>query len=133
MWLEWRTSPRKTHSRHHAGTLVDIMPELGHVTVHFLYIDLVCTKWCVFQNWMKLGTLHHVHHVVARVHLQWAGFDVGGADEQVLRYWFSVLQGLQATGLRLVHSSSGEGRRGLKRDGGNARSFYTLSFVNTRQ
>lgn len=74
--------------------------------------------------------------MVATVHLQWAGFEVGGSDEEVLRYWFSVLRGLQAAGLKLVHSSAGEGHRVLKRTAAaaaDAHSSYTLSWVNTRR
>ncbi|XP_057684660.1 probable methyltransferase-like protein 24 [Corythoichthys intestinalis] len=136
MWLEWQSPARKTRARRRAGasrTLADIMAELGHATVHFLYADLLSAEWRVFQNWIEAGTLQRVHHVVARVHLEWAGFQVGGAEEQVLRYWFTVLRGLGDTGLRLVHSSRGDGQRVLKRYVENARSSYTLSWVNTRR
>lgn len=77
--------------------------------------------------------MQNVHHLVATVHLQWAGFEVGGTDEEVLRYWFSVLKGLQASGLKLVHGSAGEGHSVLKQTTANARSSYTLSWVNTRR
>ncbi len=100
--------------------------------VHFLYADLLSAEWRVFQNWIELGTLQSVHHLVARVHLQWAGFEVGGTKEGVLRYWFCVLQGLHASGLKLVHSSKGEGHSILKQTVANAHSSYTLSLVNTR-
>ncbi|TMS18183.1 Methyltransferase-like protein 24 [Larimichthys crocea] len=100
--------------------------------VHFLYADLLSAEWRVFQNWIETGTLQSIHHLVATVHLQWAGFEVGGTDEEVLRYWFSVLQGLQAFGLKLVHSSAGEGHSVLKQTVANAHSSYTLSWVNTR-
>ncbi|XP_061617033.1 probable methyltransferase-like protein 24 [Phyllopteryx taeniolatus] len=68
---------------------------LGHRTVHFLYADLLSTEWRDFQNRIELGTLRRVHRPVARVHLQWAGFRVGGggvADERVPRYWLGVLR-----------------------------------------
>lgn len=100
--------------------------------VHFLYADLLSAEWRVFQNWIESGTLQSVHHLVATVHLQWAGFEVGGTNEEVLRYWFSVLQGLQASGFKLVHSSAGEGQNVLKQRAPNAHSSYTLSWVNTR-
>ncbi|KAF3707506.1 Methyltransferase-like protein 24 [Channa argus] len=131
MWLEWRAPRKRKHkTRGNLGsvsqTLADIM------AVHFLYADLLSAEWRVFQNWIELGTLQSVHHLVATVHLQWAGFEVGGTDEEVLRYWFSILQGLHASGLRLVHSSAGEGHSVLKQMVSNAHSFYTLSWVNTR-
>uniref|UniRef100_A0A3Q3CWT8 Methyltransferase-like protein 24 n=1 Tax=Haplochromis burtoni TaxID=8153 RepID=A0A3Q3CWT8_HAPBU len=137
MWLEWRAPKKRAHKRRGnpggvSQTLADIMAALGHHTVHFLYADLLSGEWRVFQNWIEAGTLQNVHHLVAKVHLQWAGFEVGGRDEEVLRYWFSVLQGLQACGLKLVHSSAGEGHSVLKQTVANAHSSYTLSWVNTR-
>ncbi|XP_040909537.1 methyltransferase-like protein 24 [Toxotes jaculatrix] len=137
MWLEWRAPRKRKHkTRGNLGsvsqTLADIMAALGHHTVHFLYADLLSAEWRVFQNWIESGTLQSVHHLVATVHLQWAGFEVGGTDEEVLRYWFSILQGLHASGFKLVHSSAGEGHSVLKRTVANAHSSYTLSWVNTR-
>lgn len=136
MWLEWRVprkSKRKTRSNSGSisQTLADIMAALGHHTVHFLYADLLSAEWRVFQNWIESGTLQNVHHVVATVHLQWAGFEVGGTDEEVLRFWFSVLQGLQASGLKLFYSSAGRGHSVLKQKVTDAHSSYTLSWVNT--
>ncbi|XP_044028501.1 methyltransferase-like protein 24 isoform X2 [Siniperca chuatsi] len=137
LWLEWRAPRKRKHkTRGNLGavsqTLADIMAALGHHTVHFLYADLLSAEWRVFQNWIESGTLQSVHHLVATVHLQWAGFEVGGTAEEVLRYWFSVLQGLQGSGLKLVHSSAGEGHSVLKQTVANAHSSYTLSWVNTR-
>ncbi|XP_071396874.1 probable methyltransferase-like protein 24 [Centroberyx affinis] len=137
MWLEWRAPRKRKHkTRGTLGsvsqTLADIMGALGHHTVHFLYADLLSAEWRVFQNWVELGTLWSVHHLVATVHLQWAGFEVGGTDEEVVRYWFSVLQELRAAGFQLVHSSPGEGHSVLKQTVANAHSSYTLSWVNMR-
>ncbi|XP_028452387.1 methyltransferase-like protein 24 isoform X4 [Perca flavescens] len=136
MWLEWRAPrKRKQKTRGNLGsvsqTLADIMAALGHHTVHFLYADLLSAEWRVFQNLIESGTLQSVHHLVATMHLQWAGFEVGGTNEEVLRYWFSVLLGLQASGLKLVHSSAGEGHSVLKQTVANGRSSYTLSWANT--
>ncbi|XP_069551435.1 probable methyltransferase-like protein 24 [Brachyistius frenatus] len=138
MWLEWRALKKRKHkTRGNLGsvsqTLADIMAALGHHTVHFLYADLLSAEWRVFQNWIETGILQSVHHLVATVHLQWAGFEVDGGDEEVLRYWFSVLRGLQAPGLKLVHSSAGEGHSVLKQTVANAHSSYTLSWVNTQR
>uniref|UniRef100_A0A3Q1GKX4 Methyltransferase-like protein 24 n=1 Tax=Acanthochromis polyacanthus TaxID=80966 RepID=A0A3Q1GKX4_9TELE len=138
MWLEWRVPKKRRHkTRGNLGsvsqTLADVMAALGHHTVHFLFADLLSAEWRVFQNWIEAGALQNVHHLVATVHLQWAGFEVGGTDEEVLRYWFSILQGFQASGLKLVHSSAGEGHSILKKTVANAHSSYTLSWVNTRR
>ncbi|KAG7244984.1 hypothetical protein INR49_023550 [Caranx melampygus] len=160
MWLEWRTPRKRKHkTRGNLGsvsqTLADIMTALGHHTLSYLYVpmatglcaipgchgnsfssllyaDLLSAEWRVFQSWIESGTLQSVHHLVATLHLQWAGFEVGGTNEEVLRYWFSILQGLQASGLKLVHSSAGKGHSVLKRTVANAHSSYTLSWVNTR-
>ncbi|KAG7261437.1 hypothetical protein CRUP_015574 [Coryphaenoides rupestris] len=135
MWLEWR-SPRKRTGRRRGApnsvsrTLGDIMASLGHRSVDFLYADLLSAEWRIFQNWMEHGTLWSIHHLVATVHLQWAGFEVGGTNEEVVRYWFSVLQGLKASGFQLVHSSPGEGHSVLKQPIAGAHSSYTLSWVN---
>ncbi|XP_061597853.1 probable methyltransferase-like protein 24 [Cololabis saira] len=137
MWLDWRTRKRRRHKTRGnlvsaSQTLADIMAALGHHTVHFLYADLLSAEWRVFQNWIEAGTLQNVHHLVATIHLQWAGFEVGGNSEEVLRYWFSVLRGLQASGLKLVHSYAGEGHSVLKQTVTDAHSSYTLTWVNTR-
>ncbi|KAF7649443.1 hypothetical protein LDENG_00141430 [Lucifuga dentata] len=107
MWLEWRAPRKRKHKKRGtlgsvSQTLADIMASLGHHTVHFLYADLLSAEWRVFQNWIELGTLDHVHHLVTMVHLQWAGFEVGGTNEEVIRYWFSILQGFQDSGLKSV-------------------------------
>ncbi|XP_028316735.1 methyltransferase-like protein 24 isoform X2 [Gouania willdenowi] len=137
MWLEWRAQKKRKHKTggHLSAvshTLADIMAALGHQSVHFLYADLLSAEWRVFHSLIEEDTLHHIHHLVAKVHLQWAGFEVGGTNEEVLRYWFSVLRGLQTSGLKLVHSSAGEGHTVLKQTVGHAHSSYTLSWVNTQ-
>ncbi|XP_047239612.1 probable methyltransferase-like protein 24 isoform X2 [Girardinichthys multiradiatus] len=135
LWLEWRAPKGRRHrmSGSQGGvshTLADIMAALGHHTVHFLYADLLSAEWRVFQNWIEVGILQNIHHLVATVHLHWAGFEVGGSNEEVLRYWFSVLRGLEACGLHLVHSSSGEGHSVLKHTLESAHSSYTLTWAN---
>ncbi|XP_024862920.1 methyltransferase-like protein 24 [Kryptolebias marmoratus] len=137
LWLEWRAPRRRKHkTRGNLGsvsqTLADIMAALGHHAVHFMYADLLSAEWRVFQNWVEVGTVRSIHHLVATVYLHWAGFEVGGTDEEVLRYWFSVLRGIEASGLHLVHSSAGNGRSVLRRTVADARSSYTLSWVNAR-
>ncbi|XP_017163017.1 methyltransferase-like protein 24 isoform X2 [Poecilia reticulata] len=137
LWLEWRAPKRRRHGASGspggaAHTLADIMAALGHHTVDFLYADLLSAEWRLFRNWIEAGTLQNIHHLVATVHLHWAGFEVGGSDEEVLRYWFSVLRGLEAAGLHLVHSSSGGDHGVLKHTVESAHSSCTLSWVNTR-
>ncbi|XP_014033650.1 probable methyltransferase-like protein 24 isoform X3 [Salmo salar] len=136
-WLDWRTARGRKQKKKKgvlcsgSRTLKDIMETLGHHTVDFLYADLLSAEWRVLQNWAELGTLGRIRHLVATVHLQWAGFEVGGTEAEVVRYWFSVLQGLQDAGFRLVHSSPGAGKSVLRHQVDNAHSSYTLSWVNT--
>ncbi|KAM9418908.1 putative methyltransferase-like protein 24 isoform 2-T2 [Salvelinus alpinus] len=134
-WLDWRAARGRKQKKgvlcSGSRTLKDIMETLGHHTVDFLYADLLSAEWRVLQNWAELGTLGRIRHLVATVHLQWAGFEVGGTEAEVVRYWFSVLQGLQDAGLRLVHSSPGAGKSVLRHKVDNAHSSYTLSWVNT--
>ncbi|KAM8883585.1 putative methyltransferase-like protein 24 [Synchiropus picturatus] len=135
-WLEWRARRKgKAGSKlgSVSGTLADIMTALGHHIVHFLYADLLSAEWRVFQNWIETGTLQRVHHLIAATHLQWPGFEVGGSEQEVLRYWFSVLQGLQSAGLKLVHTSAGPGQNVLRHAAAGAHSSYTLSWVNMRR
>uniref|UniRef100_A0A087XLX9 Methyltransferase domain-containing protein n=1 Tax=Poecilia formosa TaxID=48698 RepID=A0A087XLX9_POEFO len=128
LWLEWRAPKRRRHGASGSGgaahTLANIMAALGIHTVRETYADLLSAEWWLFQNWIGAGTLQNIHHLVATVHLHWAGFEVGGSDEEVLRYWFSVLRGLEAAGLHLVTV--------LKHTVESARSSYTLSWVNTK-
>ncbi|XP_023832375.1 probable methyltransferase-like protein 24 isoform X3 [Salvelinus sp. IW2-2015] len=134
-WLDWRAARGRKQKKgvlcSGSRTLKDIMETLGHHTVDFLYADLLSAEWRVLQNWAELGTLGRIRHLVATVHLQWAGFEVGGTEAEVVRYWFSVLQGLQDAGFRLVHSSPGAGKSVLRHKVDNAHSSYTLSWVNT--
>uniref|UniRef100_A0A4W5NCK5 Methyltransferase domain-containing protein n=1 Tax=Hucho hucho TaxID=62062 RepID=A0A4W5NCK5_9TELE len=134
-WLDWRAARGRKQKKgvlcSGSRTLKYIMETLGHHTVDFLYADLLSAEWRVLQNWAELGTLGRIRHLVATVHLQWAGFEVGGTEAEVVRYWFSVLQGLQDAGFRLVHSSPGVGKSVLRHQVDNAHSSYTLSWVNT--
>ncbi|XP_067112399.1 probable methyltransferase-like protein 24 [Osmerus mordax] len=136
-WLDWR-SPRGRRQKKRgilgsgSRTLADIMKALGHQMVHFLYADLLSAEWRVLQNWAELGTLQSIRHLVVTVHMQWAGFEVGGTDAEVVRYWFSILQELHVAGFRLVHSFPGEGEKILKHKVTNAHNSYTLSWVNRR-
>ncbi|CAB1320694.1 unnamed protein product [Coregonus sp. 'balchen'] len=116
VWLDWRAARGRKQKKK---------------GVDFLYADLLSAEWRVLQNWAELGTLGRVSHLVATVHLQWAGFEVGGTEAEVVRYWFSVLQGLQDAAFRLVHSSPGAGKSVLRHKVENAHSSYTLSWVNT--
>ncbi|CAL8398005.1 unnamed protein product [Gadus morhua 'NCC'] len=135
MWLEWRSLRKGTRRKRGilgsvSQTLRDIMQALSHHKVDFLYADLLSAEWRIFQNWMEQGTLLSIQHLVATVHLQWAGFEVDGTNEEVVRYWFSILHGLKASGFQLVHSSPGEGRSVLKQSTASTHSSYTLSWVN---
>ncbi|KAM6959171.1 putative methyltransferase-like protein 24 [Aplochiton taeniatus] len=137
-WPEWRP-PKKRKQKKKASlgsgpkTLADIMEILGHQRIDFLYADLLSAEWRVLQNWAELGIIRSVGNLIATVHMQWAGFEVPGTNEEVVRYWFSVLQGIHAAGFQLVHCSAQEKEnRVLKQTVTNAHGSYTLSWINTR-
>ncbi|KAI7798807.1 putative methyltransferase-like protein 24, partial [Triplophysa rosa] len=133
-WLDWR-HPR---SRLHVGLmgnvqhrLVDIMDSLGHPMVDVLRMDLESAEWRMLESWIKDGTLKRINQLILTIHLQWAGFEVGGAEEEVVLFWYSVLRALHISGLHLVHLTHGLGRMVLGHKLDNLHSSYTLSWIRT--
>ncbi|KAG7457843.1 hypothetical protein MATL_G00231620 [Megalops atlanticus] len=134
-WLDWR-GPR-TGQKTGLGDatprkLSAIMDALGHSEVHFINADLESAEWRVLESWVLDGTLRRIQQLVLTVHLQWAGFEVGGNSMEVVRFWYSVIRELHSAGFRLLHSSEGPGQTVLRHSLPNTRSTYTLSWVNTR-
>ncbi|KAF4100455.1 probable methyltransferase-like protein 24 [Onychostoma macrolepis] len=133
-WLDWR-NPRR-----HAGLvgnvqhrLLDIMDSLGHTMVDVLRMDLESAEWRILESWIKDGTLRRINQLILTIHLQWAGFEVGGAEEEVVRFWYSVLRALRISGLQLVHSAHGPGHIVLRRKLADSHSSYTLSWIRTSE
>ncbi|XP_059412255.1 probable methyltransferase-like protein 24 isoform X1 [Carassius carassius] len=133
-WLDWR-NPRR-----HAGLvgnvqhrLLDIMDSLGHTMVDVLRMDLESAEWRILESWIKDGTLRRINQLILTIHMQWAGFEVGGAEEEVVRFWYSVLKALRISGLQLVHSSHGPGHIVLRHKLADSHSSYTLSWIRTSE
>jgi len=97
-------------------------------------VDMESAEWKILENLVLEGVLDSVGQLLLEVHLHWAGFEVGGDDASVVRYWFSLLKELQRAHFRLFrwHSDPAKPRLLLHKNVLNASSAYTLGFVNTR-
>lgn len=90
-------------------------------------------EWKILENLVLEGVLDSVGQLLLELHLHWAGFEVGGDDPSVVRYWFSLLKELERANFRLFHvySDPAKPRLFLHKNVLNASSAYTLSWVNT--
>ncbi|XP_064203258.1 probable methyltransferase-like protein 24 [Anguilla rostrata] len=134
-WLDWRSPRDSQHAALRDATprkLSAIMDALGHGKVQFINADLESAEWKVLESWVMDGTLGRIQQLVLTVHLQWAGFEVGGNNAEVIRFWYSVIQALHMAGFRLLHSFQGPGQTILGHTLPDMHSTYTLSWVNTR-
>lgn len=91
-------------------------------------------EWKILENLVLEGVLDSVGQLLLEVHLHWAGFEVGGDDPSVVRYWFSLLRELEHANFHLfhVHSNPAKPHLFLQKNVLNASSTYTLSWVNTQ-
>ncbi|XP_073348972.1 probable methyltransferase-like protein 24 [Pagrus major] len=141
MWLhrlsvDWRDpNPAIVAQRQYANTkkLATILNDFGHRQVDVLKADMESAEWKILENLVLEGVLDSVGQLLLEVHLHWAGFEVGGDDPSVVRYWFSLLKELEHANFRLfhVHSDPAKPRLFLHKNVLNASSAYTLSWVNT--
>lgn len=141
MWLhrlsvDWRDpNPAIIAQRQYANTkkLATILNDFGHRQVDVLKADMESAEWKILENLVLEGVLDSVGQLLLELHLHWAGFEVGGDDPSVVRYWFSVLKELEHANFRLfhVHSDPAKPRLFLHKNVLNASSAYTLSWVNT--
>lgn len=108
-------------------------PCLSHLIlflkVHVLWADLESAEWRVLESWVQDGILRRIGQLIVTVHLQWAGFEVGGTEAEVVRFWYSVLRALHSTGFRLTHSVPGPGHTVLRKELPNTHSSYKLTWV----
>ncbi|XP_005159833.1 probable methyltransferase-like protein 24 [Danio rerio] len=135
VWLDWRNPRGHSHTGLMGNIqrrLLDIMDSLGHITVDVLCMDLESAEWRMLESWIKDGTLNRINQLILTIHLQWAGFEVGGAEEEVVRFWYSVLRAIRISGLRLVYSAHGPGHTVLRHTQADSHSTYTLSWIRTR-
>lgn len=91
-------------------------------------------EWKILENLVLEGVLDSVGQLLLELHLHWAGFEVGGDDPAVVRYWFSLLKELERANFRLfhVHKDPAKPHLFLHKNILNASSAYTLSWVNTQ-
>ncbi|XP_059211743.1 probable methyltransferase-like protein 24 [Centropristis striata] len=141
MWLhrlsvDWRDpNPAIVAQRQYATTkkLATILNDFGHRQVDVLKADMESAEWKILENLVLEGVLDSVGQLLLELHLHWAGFEVGGDDPSVVRYWFSLLKELERANFRLfhVHSDPTKPHLFLHKNVLNASSAYTLSWVNT--
>lgn len=91
-------------------------------------------EWKILENLILEGVLDSVGQMLMEIHLHWAGFEVGGDDPSVVRYWFSLLKEVERANFHLfrVHSDPSKPRLFLHKNVLNASSAYTLGWVNTQ-
>ncbi|TNN68603.1 Methyltransferase-like protein 24 [Liparis tanakae] len=141
MWLhrlsvDWRDpNPAIVAKRQYANTkkLATILNDFGHREVDVLKADMESAEWKILENLVLEGVLESVGQLLLELHLHWAGFEVGGDDASVVRYWFSLLKELEHADFRLFHVNSDPAKPHvfLHKNVLNASSAYTLSWVNT--
>ncbi|CAJ1078437.1 methyltransferase-like protein 24 [Xyrichtys novacula] len=141
MWLhrlsvDWRDpNPAIVAQRQYASTkkLATILNDFGHRQVDLLKADMESAEWKILENMILEGVLDSVGQLLLELHLHWAGFEVGGDDPSVVRYWFSLLKELERANFHLfhVHSDPAKPHLFLHKNVLNASSAYTLSWVKT--
>ncbi|KAM3861554.1 putative methyltransferase-like protein 24 [Diretmus argenteus] len=142
MWLhrlsvDWRDpNPAIAAQRQHANTkkLATILNDFGHRQVDVLKADMESAEWKILENLVLEGVLDSVGQLLLELHLHWAGFEVGGDDPSVVRYWFSLLKELEHAHFRLFrfHSDPAKPHLFLHKNVLNASSAYTLGWINTQ-
>uniref|UniRef100_A0AAY5EGB6 Methyltransferase like 24 n=3 Tax=Electrophorus electricus TaxID=8005 RepID=A0AAY5EGB6_ELEEL len=135
--IDWREpNPAISAQRQRSSTkkLAAILNDFGHRQVDVLKVDMESAEWKILENLVLEGVLHSVGLLLLEVHLHWAGFEVGGDEPNVVRYWFSLLRELERAHFSLYHSYSvpAKPRLFLQRNLHNTSSTYILGWVNTR-
>ncbi|XP_015462916.2 probable methyltransferase-like protein 24 isoform X1 [Astyanax mexicanus] len=146
MWLhrlsvDWRDpNPAIRAQRQHGSTkkLATILNDFGHrqvITsgVDVLKVDMESAEWKILENLILEGVLSSVGLLLLEIHVHWPGFEVGGDEPSVVRYWFSLLRELERAHFCLYHSYSNPAkpRLFLHKNLHNASSSYVLGWVNT--
>lgn len=136
--VDWRDpNPAISAQRQYANTkkMATILNDFGHNEVDVLKADMESAEWKILENLVLEGVLDSVGQLLIELHLHWAGFEVGGDDPSVVRYWFSLLKELEHANFRLFHVNSDPAKPHLflHKNVLNASSAYTLSWVNTQR
>ncbi|XP_024146346.1 methyltransferase-like protein 24 [Oryzias melastigma] len=138
MWLhrlsvDWRDPNPAIAQHQHANSkkLATILNDFGHREVDVLKVDMESAEWKILENLVLEGVLDSVGQLLLEIHLHWAGFEVGGDDPSVVRYWFSLLKELEDAGFNLfyAHRNPSKPPLFLQKNLLNASSAYTLGWV----
>lgn len=142
LWLhrlsvDWRdpnpaVPPHRAHSN--SRKLKHILNHFGHRQVDVLKVDVAGAEWALLENLILDQVLEAVGVLLLELHLHWPGFEVGGDEPAVLRYWFSLMRELERAHFRLYHSYSDPNKPHiiLHRNLQNASGSFSLGWVNTR-
>ncbi|XP_051880903.1 probable methyltransferase-like protein 24 isoform X2 [Pristis pectinata] len=111
-----------------------IMNEFGHRKIDVLKADLESAEWKILENLILENVIEEIGQLVFAIHLHWPGFEVSGGDNDVVRYWYSLLKELELTGFKLFCSYKNVNKPQifLQKQAFNASSSYILSWVNTQ-
>ncbi|XP_076844240.1 putative methyltransferase-like protein 24 [Brachyhypopomus gauderio] len=133
--VDWRepNPALPEHRQRSSRKMAAILNDFGHRQVDVLKIDMESAEWKILENLVLEGVLRSVGLLLLEVHLHWAGFEVGGDEPTVVRYWFSLLRELERAHFSLYHSYShpDKPRLFLQKNLLNTSSTYVLGWVNT--
>ncbi|XP_036623804.1 methyltransferase-like protein 24 [Trichosurus vulpecula] len=120
--------------RSNTKKLGTILNEFGHNKIDVLKADLESAEWKILENLILEGVLEQIGQLVFEIHLHWPGFEIGGNDSAVVRFWYSLLKELELKDFRLFHTYKdlSKPQLFLKKELFNASSCYVLSWVNMR-
>lgn len=115
------------------GVITSICSSLC-MQIDVLKADMESAEWKILENLILDDVLPEIGQLLLEVHLHWPGFEVGGDDATVVRYWFSLLKELECSHFQLFYSQSDSRRPRLflRQDMFNSSSVYILGWVNSR-
>ncbi|KAG8444670.1 hypothetical protein GDO86_009729 [Hymenochirus boettgeri] len=135
--VDWRDpNPAIATHKLHISTkkLGTILNEFGHWKIDVLKADMESAEWKILENLILEGIVEQIGQLVLEIHLHWPGFEVGGNDSSVVRYWYSLFKELERKDFKLFYTYKDYSKPQifLKKEIFNASSCYILSWVNTR-
>ncbi|XP_023692696.1 probable methyltransferase-like protein 24 isoform X1 [Paramormyrops kingsleyae] len=132
-WRDPNPAVPPPQQRGTAKKLATILSDFGHRTIDVLKADMESAEWKILENLILDDVLPEIGQLLLEVHLHWPGFEVGGDDAAVVRYWFSLLKELECSHFQLFYSQSDSRRPRLflRQDMFNSSSVYILGWVNS--
>ncbi|XP_007892171.1 methyltransferase-like protein 24 isoform X1 [Callorhinchus milii] len=134
--VDWRDPNPAIAAQKHYRTikkLGTIMNDYQHQKIDLLKLDMESAEWKILENLILENVIDQIGQLMFVIHLHWPGFEVGGDDSSVVRYWYSLLKELELKNFKLFHSHKNLNKPQifLQKRVFNASSSYTLSWVNT--